>query len=424
MKFVVFVKLIGESFRFAWNSLRMNIFRTVLSLLGVTIGIFAIIAVLTVVDSLERSIKESLTFLGSEVIYVQKMPWTPDTSGEYEWWHYIRRPNASVNEFNFLEANLKNKESIAIVASRGGVLAKHKNNSYNQTTLNGGSFSYNEVFDVPIEEGRYFTIEENVNGRNVAIIGHNVKKFLFPDVNSIGKVIKFKKMKFVVIGKLEEEGESFMGTPSKDDDVLIPYNAFRKMYSTGTGTRWETPSWIGVKGRDTDIGLVELEYELTGLMRSKRGLKPKEKDNFALNRPEAIMDIISGVFDVIGLAGWVIGGFSILVGGFGIANIMFVSVRERTPLIGIQKSLGAKNYFILFQFLFESVFLSLTGGLVGLLIVYMISFIPLGSLELVLTFENVLLGAGVSTAIGVVSGIIPAVMAARMDPVVAIRSTG
>lgn len=422
MKLVVLIKLIGESFRFAWTSLKMNVFRTVLSLLGVTVGIFSIIAVLTVVDSLERSIRESLSFLGSNVIYVGKWPFVPESGDEYEWWHYWRRPNTSLNEFNFLETNLKNQEAIAIYTSRGGVLARYKSNSYNQTNLQGGSYLYNEVFSVPLETGRYFTQEETNMGRNVAIIGFNIKKFLFPDVEPLGKEIKFRNMKFTVIGLMEEEGESFMGTPSNDDNVIIPYGAFRKMYSTGTGAWNETGSQIGIKGFEEDIGLVELEYEVTGLMRSRRGLKPKMKDNFALNRPEAIMDIISGVFDVIGVAGWVIGGFSILVGGFGIANIMFVSVRERTPLIGIQKSLGAKNYFILFQFLFESVFLSLMGGLVGLFIVYLLSFMPLGSLELILTFKNVLLGAGVSSAIGVVAGIIPAVIAARMDPVIAIRA--
>jgi len=422
MKLVILLKLIGESFRFAWNSLRMNVFRTVLSLLGVTIGIFAIIAVLTVVDSLERSIKESLSFLGSEVVYIQKWPFVPESGQEYEWWHYWRRPNTSLNEFNFLEANLKNKEAIAIFAGRGGVMSKYKNNSYTQTLLQGGSYKYNEVFSVPLETGRYFTEQETETGRNVAIIGANIMKYLFTDVEALGKVVKFRNVKFTVIGTMEEEGESFMGTPSNDDKVIIPYGAFRKMYSTGTGVRNETGSTIGIKGLETDIGLVELEYEVTGLMRSRRGLKPKMKDNFAINRPEAIMEIISGVFDVIGMAGWVIGGFSILVGGFGIANIMFVSVRERTPLIGIQKSLGAKNYFILFQFLFESVFLSLIGGLVGLFIVYLISFIPLGSLELVLTMKNVVLGAGVATGIGVVSGIVPAVLAARMDPVIAIRA--
>ena len=151
-------------------------------------------------------------------------------------------------------------------------------------------------------------------------------------------------------------------------------------------------------------------------------MRPKEKDNFALNRPEAFMNMISGVFDVVGLAGWVIGGFSMLVGGFGIANIMFVSVKERTSIIGLQKSLGAKNYFILFEFLFEAIFLSLIGGLAGLLLVYLITYIPMGTLVVTLTIKNIVLGLGVSSVIGLVSGIVPAAMAARLDPVNAIRA--
>jgi len=158
------------------------------------------------------------------------------------------------------------------------------------------------------------------------------------------------------------------------------------------------------------------------LMRRKRGLKPKEEDNFALNRPEAIANFIGNTFDIIGVAGWVIGSFSILVGGFGIANIMFVSVRERTNIIGIQKSLGAKNYFILFQFLFESVFLAVLGGGIGIVLVYLLSLVSLGSLELTLTINNIALGLGVSAIIGMASGIIPAALAARMDPVIAIRT--
>lgn len=423
MKFVVFVKLVGESFRFAWNSLRMNVFRTVLSLLGVTVGIFAIIAVLTVVDSLERSIKDSLNFLGTGVIYFQKWPFVPESGEEYEWWHYWRRPNVSYKEFQFLEANLKNSSAVSIIGGSGNVLVKRESNSYNQTTLRGGSYLYNKVFNVPLVKGRYFSEEETEIGRNVAIIGHNIIKNLFYDTEPLGKEIKIKNLKFTVIGVMDEEGESFLGTPSNDDFVVIPYVSLRKIVNTGTGAWDENGSTIGIKGKPDDIGLVELEYELTGLMRSRRGLKPKQKENFAINRPEAIMDIISGFFDVVSMAGWVIGGFSILVGGFGIANIMFVSVRERTPIIGIQKSLGAKNYFILFQFLFESIFLSLVGGIVGLGIVYLLSFISLGTLDLVLSFKNVVLGVGVATVIGVASGIIPAVLAARMDPVIAIRTT-
>ncbi len=158
-------------------------------------------------------------------------------------------------------------------------------------------------------------------------------------------------------------------------------------------------------------------------MRSRRGLRPIQEDNFALNRPEAFANIIGATFDVIGIAGWVIGSFSILVGGFGIANIMFVSVKERTHVIGIQKSLGAKNYFILFQFLFEAVFLSLLGGAIGLFLVYLITIlVPTGSLELMLSVKNIILGLGVSSIIGMVSGIVPAALAARLDPVIAIRT--
>jgi putative ABC transport system permease protein len=179
---------------------------------------------------------------------------------------------------------------------------------------------------------------------------------------------------------------------------------------------------LAVKGRESDPGLQELEYELKGVMRNIRGLKPREDDNFALNRPEMVAEAISGMFKVIGVAGWVIGGFSILVGGFGIANIMFVSVKERTNIIGIQKSLGAKNYFILFQFLFESIFLSLIGGGVGIFIVFLITIIPQDALKLLLSLSNITLGLGVSVVIGVLSGIIPAVLASNLDPVTAIRS--
>jgi putative ABC transport system permease protein len=423
MKLVVLFKLIGESFRFAWNSLVTNVFRTILSLLGVTIGIFSIIAVLTVVDSLERSIKESLNFLGTNVIYMQKWPFVPEAGGEYEWWHYWRRPNPSFREFKFLEANLKNHNGMAILSGAGNVLMRHKSSTF-RAQLDAGTYGYQELFQLPIESGRYFTVQESEIGRNVVVIGYKIQEALFPDENPIGKQIKIRDQKYFVIGAMKEEGESFLGFESNDEKAIVPYASFRKIFNTGTGAWDENGSAIGIKGLEDDVGLVELEYELTGLMRSRRGLRAKQSNDFAINRPEAITDIISGLFDVVSVAGWIIGGFSILVGGFGIANIMFVSVRERTSLIGIQKSLGAKNYFILFQFLFESIFLSLIGGMVGLLIVYMLSFISLGTLELTLSFKNVLVGAGVASAIGVVSGIIPAALAARMDPVIAIRTTG
>lgn len=418
------LRQIYESFRFAWRALKSNLLRTILSLLGVTVGIFAIIAVLTLVDSLEKNIKDSLNFIGTGVLYAQKWPWMPEGNGPFKWWEYFRRPNPSYREYRFLKENMKHASHIAIFSGRGNSLIKRDNNSIGQVGLTGGSEGYDMIFEVPIEKGRYLTADELAGGRDVAVIGYEVAKALFPNnEDPIGKSIKISGMKYMVVGTVKQEGQSFMGFTSKDYNVIIPYNSFRKLYQTGTG-RWnEIGSSIGVKGYDHDIGLVELENEMRGFLRTRRGVRPADPDNFAINRPEALLNAIGGLFDVVGIAGWIIGGFSMLVGGFGIANIMFVSVKERTSIIGLQKSVGAKNYFILFQFLFEAIFLCLIGGFAGLFLVYLITLIPMGTLVVTLSLKNVVLGIGVSTTIGLVSGIVPAAVAARLDPVIAIRAT-
>jgi putative ABC transport system permease protein len=417
------LRLILESLGFAWKALKSNLLRTILSLLGVTIGIFSIIAVLTLVDSLKTNIISSLNFLGTDVIYVHKWPWGAGDRGRDWWKEYIKRPNASYSEYRFLKANMQEGQVVSIYASSESNTVKAGSNGINKIDVDGASLDYEKLFEINIDRGRYLTSAEVEGGRNVAVVGYEVAKALYPKVEDpIGLFVKIKNLRFKIVGTIKREGESFMGFSSKDYTCIIPYDAFRKIFQTGTG-RWnEIGSVIGLKGFKEDVGLVELENEARGLLRVKRGLKPQKKDNFEMNRPEAVAKSLDGVFDVLGIAGWIIGGFSMLVGGFGIANIMFVSVKERTSIIGLQKSLGAKNYFILFQFLFESIFLSMIGGLSGLFLVWLLTYAPFGSLSVILSVKNIVLGLGVSSIIGLVAGIVPAAMAARMDPVLAIRA--
>jgi putative ABC transport system permease protein len=415
---MIYIHLLLESFRFAISALRANLLRTTLSLLGVTVGIFSIISVFTLVDSLEKNIKDSLNFLGEDVIRIEKYPWI---FGErLPWWKYVNRPKAEYSEYQFLKNNSKTASAVTIFAERYGVTVKHESNSLSGAIVSGIAYQHKDVFEIPVEDGRYFGLQEVAKGAHVTIIGAEVAKTLFPMTQAIGKEIKLRGLKYRVIGVMEKQGASVTNAPSADDYCYVPYNSFFKMYS-GQGN-FGVESVIALKGYPEDVGLKNLEGEITGLLRQKRGLRPREDTNFAINRPEAFADFIGSIFGVISVAGWIIGSFSILVGGFGIANIMFVSVKERTNIIGIQKSLGAKNFFILYQFLFEAVFLSLLGGLFGLLLVYLLSLVSLGSLELSLSMGNIVLGVSVSVLIGTLSGIVPAGMAAKLDPVIAIRA--
>jgi putative ABC transport system permease protein len=414
---MLFLRLSFESLRFAADALRTNLLRTILSLLGVTVGIFAIIAVFTVVDSLETKIRDSMNFLGRDVLYVQKWPW--GFGGEYPWWKYFQRPEPTQREFRELERRLTGATALALMTGGGDNTIKYGNSSVPEVTVNGVTMEYNRITDFDLTKGRYFTQTEMDASRNVAVIGAELADGLFPQESPLGKLIKVRGQRFQVIAVMARQGENMFGA-SSDKQIFVPFGAMSKMYTVGGQSGLGVT--IAVKGRREDAGLQELEYELRGTLRGIRGLRPRDDDSFSINRPELAADAVGQLFGVIGIAGWVIGGFAILVGGFGIANIMFVSVKERTNIIGIQKSLGAKNYFILFQFLFEAVFLSLFGGAAGLLLVFGITLIPQDALPLFLTAGNIALGLGVSAVIGILSGIIPAVMAANLDPVLAIRA--
>ena len=416
----LFLRLILESLFFAFNAIIANPIRTFLSLLGVTIGIFTIIAVLSLVDSLEDSIQDSLDFLGTDNLRVEKWPWEFDNPG-YEWWKFWKRPHPTYKEYTFLKENLKNAEAVGIFVGRDGLTIKYLNNSSSEVGLTGVVYEAKEIQNYKIFSGRYYTENETILGSNYVIIGYKIMEDLFENSDyAIGKEIKIKGVKFRVIGVFEEEGESFVGGDSFDRQMIVPFNSFKKIYRVG---KKGSNAALIVKGNsELDPSLENLEYELTGVLRARRGLKPTEDQNFAINRPEYLTGFVSAIFGTISIAGWVIGSFSIFVGGFGIANIMFVSVKERVPIIGLQKSLGAKNYFILMQFLFESSFLSIIGGVLGLIFVFLITFVDLGSFDLKISLTNVILGISISTIIGVCAGLIPAIFASRLDPVEAIRS--
>ncbi|MEA5428747.1 ABC transporter permease [Arcicella lustrica] len=410
-----FLRQLLESIRFAWQALRTNLLRTVLSLLGVTIGIFSIVAVFTFVDSMNMGIREQIDSFGKGVVYVGKWPWV--MSNNYPWWKYINRPTMKYNEFKYLSDNLENSQAISIIDGRQTTL-KNENNSM-ETRLMGVSQDYNKISDVLVESGRYFLSNETDNSAFVVILGASVKEALFPNRGDvIGETIKINGIKFKVIAMMKKKGEDLISLGgSPDDQAFIPYTTYASLFQKD-----QPEPDIAVKAYDWDKGQETLEGEVTGLMRSRRGLKPTQDNNFSINRLDGAVKFFESIFASMNVGGGIIALFSLLVGGFGIANIMFVSVKERTNIIGIQKSLGAKNYFILFQFLFEAVFLSLIGGAVGIFLVWMMSFIDFGSLKLVLTVGNVMFGLLTATFIGVLSGIVPAWVAARLDPVTAIRS--
>ncbi|MCP9770067.1 ABC transporter permease [Lacihabitans sp. LS3-19] len=412
---MLFLKLTFESLRFAWQALKSNLLRTVLSLLGVTIGIFSIIGVYTMVDSLEANIKNSLSSIGDKTIYVDKFPWQFG-DGEYPWWKYFNRPRPKYSEYKYLKENLEHASAVTIMDWSIAQI-KFESNSFN-SLVQGITYDFNLISEVPVISGRYFTPTEIESGRNVTVLGAEISESLFGDEDPIGKQVKIKGENFTVIGLQEKKGKQLVdvgGNP--DQKAYVPFVKHKRMFSSGN-----LYGMIQVQAFDTDEKMVNLESEIRGKMRTLRGLRPLEEDNFALNRPDAAANFLTTIFGSIRTGGFVIGLFSLLIGGFGIANIMFVSVKERTNIIGIQKSLGAKNFFILFQFLFEAIFLCLLGGLFGLILVYFVSFIDLGSLDIVLSSSNIMFGLIISSIIGIVAGLIPASQAAKMDPVIAIRA--
>jgi len=368
------------------------------------------------VDALEANMRAGIEELGSNVVYVEKWPWTAE-DGVYKWWEFWQRPEMTYAEYQQIQSQSMNAQAVALYMNFRREL-KYKNNTLAGVSVVGTTHEWNEVNPLNIAEGRYMTILEANSGAPIAIIGSVLAEELFGVENPVGKDIKVGGRKFQVIALLEKKGSSIIDVMNMDNILIVPLNYARTM----ADMRRANPT-VAVKAKP-GVSNDDLMGELRMIMRSLRRLKPAQKDNFALNELRVIENQLSGIFVVLNIVGVVIGGFSILIGGFGIANIMFVSVKERTPIIGIQKALGAKGYFILTQFLFEASLLAVAGGLIGLMVVFggSILFSHLLNFSIQLTLHNVILGVSISAIIGVVSGFIPAYVASRLDPVVAINA--
>ncbi len=414
---MIFLRILQESLKQAIGQLVGNKLRSFLTLLGIIIGIFCIIAVLSSVDSLQSNIVKSFQKLGTDVIYVDKFSWT-DMDGNFQ--KYMSRPYPSLKDLNAIHEKSKLASYATMMVFLPGKLVKYRNNYVEGAYMMGITEDYNKVLKLDIKYGRYLSSPEFMRGTNSAILGYKLADALFPRGDGIGKEVHLYGQAYTVVGILNEEGKSILDVFPTDEAILIPMNGAKKLVNINSNSAWGT--LIAVKAKDQHK-IEELKYELASIIRPIHGLRPKDKNDFATNQISVLTSIIEKVFGVVNLAGFAIGAFAMLVGAFGVANIMFVSVKERTSIIGIKMAIGAKRYFILLEYLLEATILCIIGGLFGLLFVWilLLGLSKFLDFELFVSWSNVVLGVSLSVAVGLLAGFFPALSASRMDPVEAIR---
>jgi putative ABC transport system permease protein len=403
----------------AFQELKANKLRAFLSLLGITIGIFCIIAVLTVLDSMKNNIQTEMSTLGSDVLYIGRWPWM-DEGGEYKWWEYWRRPGMTPSEVKAIETQVPDAAVATLCLTTRNMTVKYE--SAELTELNGYAVmaGFDKIQNIDIATGRYLSNAELEGGTNAVVLGNEVYNGLFPGkINPLGKNISFLGRKFVVVGVLKQAGQNMAGFDF-DNVVMFPY------YMAATLVQVRSLNYdplLAVKAANGK-NLEEVKYEVEGVLRRMRKVRPAQANNFAINHLSQVSDRLEMLFGKIDVVGWFIGILSLIVGAFGIANIMFVTVKERTKIIGLKKAIGARKSSILWEFLVEAIVLCLIGGAIGIIIVLLLCVLLTSAFDfdVTLSFINFFIGIFVSILVGVLSGIIPAWFASRLDPVVAIRS--
>jgi len=400
---------------YALNSLKANKLRSFLSLLGMVIGIFLIIFIGAAVDALKKNINDSISRLGDEVIFVHKWPW--EGGFNYPFWKYLMRPQPNPREAFLLQERLAGIAHVSFQAESNANVRSSKF-SIESTPIYGQSEGMNLVSPLDIEKGRAFSEMEIITGRDVCVIGPEVAQNLFPGAQPIGQTLRIGARKFSVIGQTKTQGESLIDI-GEDGRIYIPFGSFKALFGVNGGGIHREILVKPISG----VPRARVKNELMGAMRGIRKIHPLEEEDFTLNEASMIAKETAGITNILNLVALLIGGMAILVGGFGVANILFVSVKERVPQIGLQKALGAKRSFILWQFLFEAISLSILGGLLGLLLVYFAALCvrSFSDFEMVLSFDNVISGLWVSSLVGLIAGIAPAWSASKLPPVEAIR---
>jgi putative ABC transport system permease protein len=409
------LNILRNSLRLTFKELKVNKLRTALSLTGVAFGIFCIIGVLATVNSLERNIQNEVKSLGSNTIYIDK--WDYSGGPDQPIWKFMARPMPKNEEAAMVRQRAVLLDNITYLMQTSGNIS-HKDDVLQSVSVYGINEEQMIIQPLSFDQGRFFSPSEFNAGSNVCLIGFTNAENLFGNTQrALGKQVDVKGKKVTIVGVIKKEGQNMIGW-DYDNCIMLP-NKFCKQLFDENNTN---PILIakGKEGVTTDA----LMDELKGIMRQIRRLSPRQEDNFSLNSVEAFSKAITGFFSTVNVVGAIIGGISLIVGLFGIANIMFVTVRERTSVIGLKKAIGAKKSSILFEFLMEATVLCILGGAIGLFFVYILTLILSGPLHFPVYISLPMLFATIiiCVSVGVLAGIIPASQAAKMDPVVAIRS--